>query len=215
MKLPSINLSEDQLSRFEDAIQKEWLVTNGLGGYASGTALGINTRKYHGLLVAAFHPPGDRRVCLEKIDEEVCIRNSVYPLGANESQNGVFPQGYRFLKQFTVSPFPRYVFSVQDVEVRKTIFMPYEKNAVVAIYRIFNGGNVDARIRAFPLVNWRHFHSVTDRWRNPAEFVQRQDGRVLGIRVAMPRSAIIMAVTDRAVRAEGKWLDRVLYREDA
>jgi len=215
MKLPSISLSEDQLSRFDDAVQKEWLVTNGLGGYASGTALGINTRKYHGLLVAAFHPPGDRRVCLEKIDEEVCIGNSVYPLGANESQNGVFPQGYRFLKQFSVSPFPRYVYAVQDVEVRKTVFMPYEKNAVVAIYRIFNGGNAGAKIRAFPLVNWRHFHSVTDRWRNPAEFVQRQDGRELGIRVAMPRSTIIAAATNGVFRAEGKWLDRVLYREEA
>jgi len=215
MKLPSINLDEDQISRFDDAVQKEWLVTNGLGGYASGTALGINTRKYHGLLVAAFHPPGDRRVCLEKIDEEVCIGNSVYPLGANESQNGVFPQGYRFLKQFSVSPFPRYVYAVQDVEVRKTVFMPHEKNMVVVVYRLFNGGSVDAKIRAFPLVNWRHFHSVTDRWRNPVEFAQRHGDRELSIRVAAPRSALIMAATDGVFRADGKWLERVLYREEA
>ena len=68
MQTPRINLSHEMLSNFDDAIRKEWIVTNGLGGYASSTILGINTRKYHGLLAAAFHPPRDRRICLEKLD---------------------------------------------------------------------------------------------------------------------------------------------------
>ncbi|MCX6643725.1 MAG: glycogen debranching enzyme N-terminal domain-containing protein, partial [Candidatus Bathyarchaeota archaeon] len=63
MKPPTIVFTQEALSRFGEVIQKEWLITNGLGGYASSTVLGINTRKYHGLLVAALHPPGDRTVC--------------------------------------------------------------------------------------------------------------------------------------------------------
>src|SRR4030042_6096690 len=112
MKSPTISLGTEILSRFEQAIQKEWLVTNGLGGYASSTVLGVNTRKYHGLLVGAFHPPGDRRVCLTKLDGELEIGNSVFPLGANEYQTGIFPKGYLLLKEFSVSPFPRVVYDV-------------------------------------------------------------------------------------------------------
>ena len=77
MKPPAIALTQEALSRFGEVIQKEWLITNGLGGYASSTVLGINTRKYHGLLVGALHPPGDRTVCLSKLDEEVFVGNGV------------------------------------------------------------------------------------------------------------------------------------------
>lgn len=138
MKLPSISLNRETLSRFEDAIQKEWLVTNGLGGYASSTVLGINTRKYHGLLVAALRPPRDRRVFLAKLDEDVSVENDVYRLGTNEFQDGFFPRGYSFLKEFSVSPFPKYVFALPNVEVQKTIYMPYRKNATITLYDISN-----------------------------------------------------------------------------
>ncbi|MFB3889571.1 MAG: glycogen debranching enzyme N-terminal domain-containing protein, partial [Candidatus Bathyarchaeia archaeon] len=73
MNPPTLGLTQEALARFEEALSKEWLVTNGLGGYASSTALGLNTRKYHGLLVVAMHPPGDRTVCLAKLDEEVSV----------------------------------------------------------------------------------------------------------------------------------------------
>ncbi len=84
MKLPAITFTQEAFSRFGEVMQKEWLITNGLGGYASSTVLGINTRKYHGLLVAALHPPGDRTVCLSKLDEDVIVGDDVYRLGSNE-----------------------------------------------------------------------------------------------------------------------------------
>ena len=214
MKLPSIRLSKETLSNLEEAIQKEWIITNGLGGYASSTVLGINTRKYHGLLVAAFHPPGDRRVCLAKLDEEISIRNKIYPLGANEFQNRIFPQGYRFLKQFSVSPFPKYVYAVQNVEVQKTVFMPHEKNAVITIYNILNKSGVDVKIRVFPLINWRHFHSVTDRWKIPWEFVQKQGDKEVGIRFGIPRSTLMMTTSGRYL-AMGKWIERIYFRKES
>jgi predicted glycogen debranching enzyme len=163
MKLPAINLPSEALLRFDETIQKEWLVTNGLGGYASSTVLGINTRKYHGLLVATLHPLGDRTVCLAKLDEEVYVGSNIYPLGANEVHGKIFPQGYLFLKEFSVSPFPSYAYSVQDVEIRKTVFMPEGKNAVAVTYKVLNRGGAEAKIRVYPLLTCRHFHSVVDR----------------------------------------------------
>ena len=136
MKLPTITIKRDAFGHYDEAIRSEWLVTNGLGGYASSTILGVNTRKYHGLLVAALHPPGDRTVCLAKLDEEVSVGSNSYPLATNEFQDKIFPQGHVYLKEFALDPFPRFVYEVQDIEVQKTVFMPKEKNAVVVKYKV-------------------------------------------------------------------------------
>src|SRR5665647_1047743 len=130
MKLPAITLNQQAISRFDEAIEKEWLITNGLGGYASSTVLGINTRKYHGLLVAALNPPGNRTVCLSKLDEEVSVGSNVYQLGANEFHNAIYPQGYSYLKEFSISPFPTYTYKVLDFTVNKTIFMPKDLSLI-------------------------------------------------------------------------------------
>jgi len=88
---PQIRMSGDELSRSDELLGSEWLITNGLGGYASSTVLGVNTRKYHGILVAAFHPPRKRMVCIAKLDEELRIGNVFYPLYTNEFQGGDLP----------------------------------------------------------------------------------------------------------------------------
>jgi predicted glycogen debranching enzyme len=215
MKLPLISLDRKALANFDDAVQKEWIITNGLGGYASSTALGTNTRKYHGLLVAALHPPGDRRVLLSKLDEELTIGGSTYPLGANEFQSGVFPQGHSFVKEFSISPFPRQVYSAESVKVQKTVFVPHEMNAVVVLYKLLNRNSVDVKFRVFPLVNWRHFHSVTNRWKVSAEPVQKCDGREVSIRLGPPESALVFDATGGKYRPNGKWFEKVFYREEA
>ena len=216
MFLPSITLNRESLSQFEYAIKQEWIITNGLGGYASSTVLGINTRKYHGLLVAAYHPPGDRRICLAKLDEEISIRKDIYPLGANELQDGIFPKGHAFLKEFSISPFPKYVYALQDVEVQKTIFMPHEKNAAVIIYKILNENIFDVKIRVFPLINCRHIHSVTDRSKNPWQLIQkRADNEVNVSFLGIPQSLLIMKTTDGRYYDAGKWIEKVYYREEA
>ncbi len=215
MSLPSITLSRKALSNFENAIRKEWIITNGLGGYASSTVLGINTRKYHGFLVAALHPPAERRVCLAKLDEEVHLEDNVYPLSGNEFENGIFPQGHLLLKDFSVSPFPRYVYAVQDVEIQKTVFMPYKKNAIMTVYNILNKSGFDVEIRVFPLLNWRHFHSVTDRREIPWEFVQEREAKKVDISFSVPRATVILTTTGGHYSAEGKWIERIFFREEA
>jgi predicted glycogen debranching enzyme len=215
MKLPSINLNKENLSRFEEAIQKEWIITNGLGGYASSTVLGVNTRKYHGLLVVALHPPRDRRILLAKLDEDITIESNVYRLGTNEFQTGFFPEGYVFLKEFSASPFPTYVYALQDVEVQKTVFMPYGKNAVIALYNILNNNSLDIQLQVFPIINGRQFHSVTDKSKKPVEFVQKQDYQKVEMSSKHPQPVLMMKTTKGHYFPTGKWVERIYLREEA
>jgi predicted glycogen debranching enzyme len=214
MKLPVIDLTRDALARFDEAIRKEWLVTNGMGGYAASTVLGVNTRKYHGLLVAALHPPGDRTVCLAKLDEEVFVDNNIYPFGANEFHDKIFPRGYLFLKDFSLNPLPRYIYQGQDVEVRKTIFMPKEKNAVAVVYKVLNRSAFEAKIHVFPLLTCRHFHSVVDRWQNPLDYSQKQNDREVEVTFNTPKATVTTCVTKGEFKEKTTWTERLYYREE-
>jgi predicted glycogen debranching enzyme len=212
--LPSLCVSGEELSNVEDSLRKEWIVTNGLGGYASSTVLAINTRKYHGVLVAAFHPPRSRRVCITKLDEELRLGNAFYPLFANEFQNGIYPKGFQFLKEFSLSPFPKYVYNVQNVKVSKTVFMPHKRNAVVAVYEVLNASDLDVEMHIFPTMACSHFHSVISRWQNPPKFVQKTQGRRVKITVEAPPSTLIMEVTDGSYHPSEKWIEKVYFREE-
>lgn len=214
MNLPSINLGRGMLSKTEEAFGREWIIYNGLGGYASSTVLGLNTRKYHGLLVAAFHPPRNRRLCLAKMDEELILGNSFYPLFSNEFQNGIFPKGHMFLKRFSFSPFPKYVYAVENVEVWKTVFMPYKKNALIALYEVFKKGDLDVKMRVFPIITCRHFHSVVDRWRKPLNFTQKPQGKRTVINVEAPPSTLVMEATEGVYFLMDKWVEKVYFREE-
>jgi predicted glycogen debranching enzyme len=215
MTLPIIRIDEKELSCFEDAIKREWIVTNGLGGYASSTVLGLNTRKYHGLLVAALKPPRKRTVCLSKVDEEVIMGSESYPLGVSEFQNGIFPKGYLFLKEFSVSPFPRYVYYVQDVRVEKNLFLPYRKNAAIILYQIFNKADLDVKFRVYPLINWRHIHFVTNRWRTSFNFVQKRGDKAVDVRFGLTEPVLLMQATSGCYKADGRWIEKIYYREEA
>ena len=90
---------------------REWLETNGLGGFACGTIAGANTRRYHGLLTAALHPPGGRMLLLSKLEETLIlggrrIELSTNEYATNEYAGAIHPEGYRLLSSFCLDPFP-------------------------------------------------------------------------------------------------------------
>ena len=204
MKLPAIAFSQEAFSPFGEAIQKEWLITNGLGGYASSTVLGINTRKYHGLLVAALNPPGDRTVCLSKLDEDVYVGKDFYQLGANEFRDVIYPQGYKLLKSFTVAPFPTYTYGLGDMTLQKTVFMPKNKNAVSVIYKVSNKSSVDAKVRIYPLLTCRHFHNVLDQWRNPLISPKKAAAKSLKSAFQNPEATFLCRINRWRVQRENQ-----------
>lgn len=140
---------------------KEWLLVNGLGGYSSSTVLGINTRKYHGLLIATTDPPWGRRLLLSKLEEELQVGDEVYSLSSNFYPGVIHPQGYRYLSEFQLFPFPTFIFTPPGARVEKRICMPHGFNATVVSYRV--ECNRKFRFRIFPLVNSREVHSLKRR----------------------------------------------------
>ncbi len=213
MKLPAISLSRGELG-FDEAARKEWLVVNGLGGYASSTVLGLNTRKYHGLLVSALHPPADRTVCLSKLDDEVVTENTAYPLHSNEFENSIFPQGHLFLKAFSVSPFPKYCYTTEAVEVEKTIFMPNGRNAVATLYKI-QARNQSSAFRIHPLLNFRHYHSVTNMKKRETDVLQKSNQNRVEVATIDPQVTVILLATEGEFKKRPALIERLFYREEA
>ena len=158
-----IELKKDIVTDFRAASSREWLEANGTGCYASGTVSGANSRRYHGLLVAAINPPLGRAVLLAKLDETVVIDGERFELSANQYPGIVHPQGFKFLKSFRLDPFPVWTFDVGGIEIEKTIFMIYGKNATVASWSIKSRETSDKRAVSFelrPLVAFRDYHHL-------------------------------------------------------
>ena len=214
MQLPTLTLNKHELSDL-NALQKEWLVTNGLGGYASSTVLGANTRKYHGLLVAALNPPGNRNVCLSKLDEDVIFGENILRLGSNEFQHGFFPEGHRFLTEFRLTPFPKYVYAAGNAKIEKTVFMPHWKNVTVALYRFLNKQNSDAKVRIFPLLTCRHFHNVIDKNAEPLGLQQKKMFRTVEVNCEKPKATIILSASNGNFIENPNWVQHLFYREEA
>ena len=100
------------------AIHREWLETNGIGGFASSTITGLNTRRYHGLLVAATKPPVGRMVLLSKLEETLIVEGRRFDLSCNRYPGVIHPQGHMYLKQFRQDPFPVFVYEVDGLDRR-------------------------------------------------------------------------------------------------
>jgi predicted glycogen debranching enzyme len=141
---------------YELGIRKEWLLTNGIGGYASSTIIGANTRRYHGLLVAALKPPVQRHMILSKIDETLEVGGRSYNLYSFASGEYIM-KGFNHLQRFVSEPLPTFIYSVEDVHIEKTVCMVYGENSVIVHYNIISGGN-GLKLRLTPLINFRDYH---------------------------------------------------------
>ncbi len=148
---------------FEKSSKLEWLETNGIGGFASGTISGANTRRYHGLLVAATKPPLGRLVLLSKLEETLIVNGKSYELSANQYPNSVHPNGYVFLKEFHQNPLPTWVYETEDFEIEKTVFMPTGENSTFIEYKFAPKNpeaKQDCKLEIRPLLAFRDYHQL-------------------------------------------------------
>src|SRR5262249_36216884 len=113
---------------------REWLETNGLGGFASSTITCLNSRRYHGLLVAATRPPVGRVVLLSKLEETIIIGDKRYGLSVNQFPGVTHPNGHQYMKSFRLDPFPILVYEVGGIEIEKSLFMVNGENTTVIHY---------------------------------------------------------------------------------
>ena len=127
-----MKLGKKQLD-LKDAIRKEWIISNGIGGFTSSTVIGANTRRYHGLLVAPLLPPARRHLLISKLDESIYIGNEKFDLYTNICKNYV-AHGYKYLEHFEKEYLPKFTYKVKDVTISKEISMVYKRNTVVVVY---------------------------------------------------------------------------------
>ena len=153
MKVTKENLN------IENGLKKEWLITNGLGGFASSTIIGANTRKYHGLLIAPLTPPARRYLILSKVDESIQIGENKYDLYTNVGENYI-SQGYKYQEKFEKDIFPTYTYKVEDVQISKTICMEQGREMVGVYYKIKNSNKI-SKLTLAPIVNFRDFHTMS------------------------------------------------------
>ena len=114
----------------KDGLNKEWVITNGIGGFCSSTILGANTRRYHGLLIAPLIPPAQRHLLISKVDENISVNGEDYKLYTNICKNHI-SDGYKNLDSFEKEVLPIFTYKVKDIKIVKTISMVQGRNTVV------------------------------------------------------------------------------------
>ena len=142
----------------EESLEREWIIGNGIGGYASSSIIGANTRKYHGLLVAPLMPPARRFVILSKVDESIYFKDDKKEeiLYTNVGKTYI-SEGYKNLEYFEHEYNPTFYYKINDLEIKKQIVMVYGQNTVCVHYEITNP-NSDIIFKLAPIMNYRDFH---------------------------------------------------------
>jgi len=142
----------------ENGLEKEWIITNGIGGFASSSIIGANTRKYHGLLVAPLSAPSRRHLILSKLDESIEIDGNKYDLYTNIGKEYI-SHGYKYQESFNKEYIPIFKYKVENVEITKMICMEHGKNTVGIYYKIKNKDN-NVKLTLAPIINFRDFHHM-------------------------------------------------------
>ncbi|MDX2216970.1 MAG: amylo-alpha-1,6-glucosidase [Oculatellaceae cyanobacterium bins.114] len=171
-----IQFGREMCGDFEIAASREWIVTNGVGGYASGTVAGSLTRRYHGLLVAALNPPLGRTLMLTKLDETAVYGEESYALYTNRWADGtVSPHGYQQIEQFfQEGTTPVWQFAVGDALLEKRVWMQQGANTTYIQYTL-RRATQPLKLTIKALVNYRDYHSSTQAngWHMKVEPVDR------------------------------------------
>lgn len=148
----------------ERALKTEWLLTNGLGGYAMGTLLGANTRRYHGLLVAATAPPVGRTLALHSLIEQLIVGDSAHDLATHQfgDQLMLHPQGWHHLREVICEPNCRieWRYEVNSIRISKTVSTLTARNGIALHYTVRHAPP-GARLRLRALLTMRDFHALS------------------------------------------------------
>jgi predicted glycogen debranching enzyme len=199
-----IELGRGITGRLAAAESREWLCTNGLGGFASGTVAGLPTRRYHGLLVAALAPPVGRTVLVSGLQERVDYGGSTWALAASRWADGtIAPDGYRLIEHFRLDgTTPVWRYACADALIEKRLWMEPGANTTYVRYQVLRAsGPVPLEARA--LVSYRDYHATTrgPGWRMEVERVEH------GLRVTAFDSArpVLLLAPGAECEAAHEW----------
>ncbi len=183
-----IDFGRDVCGDLRTAESREWLVTNGIGGYGCGTIAGHKTRCYHGLLVAALHPPLARTLLVAKLDETAEYAGQRFELATNRWADGtVAPEGFRYIERFHLEgTTPVWTFALADALLQKRIFIAQGANTTYVLYRLVRAnGPINLSLKA--LVDYSGLHRTTGAGSWPMNIAPVEHGlRVAAFEGAVP-----------------------------
>ena len=192
---------------------REYLLTNGLGGYASSSVLGCNTRRYHGLLVAALKPPLDRWVLLSHFDELLVGPAGRQPLSTTEYPGGFYPDGFTRLTEFALDPLPLWRWRVGDLEITKRLVLVHGRDLVLVHYSAV-GDTTGAQLVLSPLAAMRSFHELSGR-RDRVHAEPSSHGNGFHVfRSDRPEAELFVHAAEARASTEPLWYNNVLYRAE-
>ena len=143
----------------ESLLSYEYLETNGIGGWSGSTVTGVNTRRYHGILVAATKIPVERMVLLSRLDETVVVNGARIECATREFPGAFHPEGYRSLTKFRRELYPEWEIDAGGIVIRKRLLALHGENTVAIAYSVESGeGEVTLELR--PFFAYRDYHSL-------------------------------------------------------
>ena len=207
-----MEFTTETLRDLSAAASREWLESNGLGGFSSSTIIGLNTRRYHGLLTAATKPPVGRIVMLSKLEETLVVNGHGYEFSANQYPGAVHPQGYNFQSGFRLDPFPVFTYEIEGLRVEKSVFMVQGQNTTCIYYELIGDRRAfdSIKLEVRPLIAFRDYHSTTHENGALDSRVQLEDG-VTTIKPYSDLPTLHMAHDKCEVNTSGFWYRNFEY----
>ena len=207
-------------SRSTPALTEEWLLTNGTGAFAMGTAAGCNTRRYHGLLIAATDPPVGRIVTVSNMLERVRIDGQTHEIAtcefAGETPEVFHPGGWHYLQQFEKNTSATWTFEVDSLRITRTLRLIYKRQLATLEYQVEPIAGQPAADRVIfeiaPLVAMRDFHALRQAY--VARLEQESTDRATTI-AAQDLPLLRIAATSGRYVNKPDWWHNFKYREEA
>src|SRR5437868_358972 len=131
-----MKIEKTDFQNLDRALSLEWLETNGRGGFASGTIAGVNTRRYHALLLTARKPPSERVVLVNHLEEWLDVDGEAIPLSANLYPGVVYPTGYEQGIEFSTTPWPTWTFDCHGITVQREILSIHSRDTVIVRWKL-------------------------------------------------------------------------------
>lgn len=219
---PSANLVLDrqQCLRLDQSLHREWWESDGLGGYASSTALLCPTRRYHGLLVAPApgvgSEPLERFVFLSRFEEELSAHSRTFPLSNARYGQVYAPEGFQAIQEFQALPCPTWVYRLGTAVIRRSIMSVRGSHTVLVRYSLEGGPEDGFELSLRPLLAFRSSHDLTAENMNLNQRVERLERGNLQFQpyASLPPMGLTLGTSPSTFLADPVWYRGIEYAAD-
>lgn len=215
-KVSVLNIEKHFLTDFGEASRREWLDTNGIGGYASATLSGALSRGTHGLLVVRPGASGTPHVLLSTLEEALVLDGRRYTFSTQQYRDAVYPHGYRFLEKFRMDPFPVWTYHIEGYRFEKMVFLVHGENTVVLIYQPLTAAPVRFELR--PLLACRaggQRRQANDPWPPYPTPVYHSEAGLFEVASGEGMPTLRLLVRHAEFQPDGYWYRHFKYTADA